>query len=536
MANECDSIQIKYSGDGNRVLFPFPFPYMSYDDIVCFLYDEDSDTWENQENKFIFANATTVEFLTAPPAPTELGFENVWITRNTDIERMIATFYPGSSIRAQDLNDDFDQLRLAIQEGRCELERSLNELDENTWNKDEAFTEDDQVNARWVAADDEKVATSDAIIARHDSYVQPNVPPTVTYQQTGKTWQNTEECWTSYWQNSVDGEGNDSETWVAYVNTGPRGEQGPAGPPGQSIVGPPPGLQNPAAIATNVPPKAPGVIGDATADVVQDPDSLDIQFTFGIPEGAAASVDVGTTTTGAPGTEANVTNSGTLNAAILDFISPRGEKGEKGDQGDQGDKGDQGNQGSIGDNPPANPDVGVLWFDTKCPSGQYIWDGNQWVGTSIPGPAGPAGGVTSIIAGTNITIDPPGGTGIVTINATDTAAGEGVPTGGTAGQVLSKIDATDFNTQWVDQTGGPGDGIPEAPNDGELYGRQSQAWAAINIPDPGISEAPNDGQQYVRESEAWEVINIPNPLTFTAPLQKTGDNVSFVWNSLNPLS
>jgi len=31
-------------------------------------------------------------------------------------------------------------------------------------------------------------------------------------------------------------------------------------------------------------------------------------------------------------------------------------------------------------------------------------------------------------------------------------AGEGVPTGGTAGQVLAKIDGTDFNTQWV--TGG----------------------------------------------------------------------------------
>jgi hypothetical protein len=35
---------------------------------------------------------------------------------------MIATYYPGSSIRAQDLNDDFDQLRFAIQEGRCDLE------------------------------------------------------------------------------------------------------------------------------------------------------------------------------------------------------------------------------------------------------------------------------------------------------------------------------------------------------------------------------------------------------------------------------
>jgi hypothetical protein len=32
--------------------------------------------------------------------------------------------------------------------------------------------------------------------------------------------------------------------------------------------------------------------------------------------------------------------------------------------------------------------------------------------------------------------------------------GPGVPTGGTAGQVLSKIDSSNYNTQWVAQSGG----------------------------------------------------------------------------------
>ena len=36
----------------------------------------------------------------------------------------------------------------------------------------------------------------------------------------------------------------------------------------------------------------------------------------------------------------------------------------------------------------------------------------------------------------------------------DGADGQGVPTGGTAGQLLSKIDATDFNTEWVDAPSG----------------------------------------------------------------------------------
>jgi hypothetical protein len=35
-------------------------------------------------------------------------------------------------------------------------------------------------------------------------------------------------------------------------------------------------------------------------------------------------------------------------------------------------------------------------------------------------------------------------------------AGQGVPTGGTAGQVLSKINETNFNTQWVTLSGGGG--------------------------------------------------------------------------------
>lgn len=35
-------------------------------------------------------------------------------------------------------------------------------------------------------------------------------------------------------------------------------------------------------------------------------------------------------------------------------------------------------------------------------------------------------------------------------DGTPGSAGQGVPTGGTVGQILSKIDGTDYNTQWVD--------------------------------------------------------------------------------------
>ena len=62
--------------------------------------------------------------------------------------------------------------------------------------------------------------------------------------------------------------------------------------------------------------------------------------------GDAATLDVGTTTTGLPGTDASVVNSGSTSAAIFDFTIPRGDKGEKGDKGDTGATGSTGATGA----------------------------------------------------------------------------------------------------------------------------------------------------------------------------------------------
>ena len=48
-------------------------------------------------------------------------------------------------------------------------------------------------------------------------------------------------------------------------------------------------------------------------------------------DGQAATVSVGTTTTGAAGSNASVSNSGTSSAAVLNFTIPRGAKGDQGD-------------------------------------------------------------------------------------------------------------------------------------------------------------------------------------------------------------
>ena len=46
------------------------------------------------------------------------------------------------------------------------------------------------------------------------------------------------------------------------------------------------------------------------------------------PTGSSATITVGTTTTGLPGTNASVSNVGTPSAAILNFVIPKGEKGD----------------------------------------------------------------------------------------------------------------------------------------------------------------------------------------------------------------
>ena len=63
-----------------------------------------------------FQNPTTIKF-----APVNYTFR---IMRETDLDEMEVTFYPGSSICAQDLNTNFEQLRDAIQEGWCRFLRS----------------------------------------------------------------------------------------------------------------------------------------------------------------------------------------------------------------------------------------------------------------------------------------------------------------------------------------------------------------------------------------------------------------------------
>ncbi len=215
--------------------------------------------------------------------------------------------------------------------------------------------------------------------------------------------------------------------------------------------------------------------------------------------GTAATVAVGSTTTGNAGTNAVVTNSGSSSAAVLNFTIPRGQQGVKGDKGDKGGMGDQGPtglqgiqgpKGDQGDQGPQGPKgdqgikgdtgagvniIGTLNNPSELPaSGNtgdaylidgdlYVWTGTSWENVgNMQGPQGPQGpqGEQGIQGPKGDTGDqgaegPQGIQGIQGIQGATGPKGDkgdtgaGVAAGGSTGQILSKSSATNYDTAWV---------------------------------------------------------------------------------------
>ena len=98
--------QNTYTGDGSTVLYSFTFPYLTQTDVKVKL-----DGATQATTAYSFANATTVQMGSAPGSGVK-----VIIYRDTDNDNKKATFYPGSAIKAEDLNDNYDQILYVAQE------------------------------------------------------------------------------------------------------------------------------------------------------------------------------------------------------------------------------------------------------------------------------------------------------------------------------------------------------------------------------------------------------------------------------------
>ena len=93
-----------FTSGAGQVLFPFTIQYLTQSDLKVAIDGTDTTA-------FTFANATTIQLNAAPTTGSQIV-----IRRETDVDNIDSQFFPGSSIRAQDLNDNFQQLLFSAQE------------------------------------------------------------------------------------------------------------------------------------------------------------------------------------------------------------------------------------------------------------------------------------------------------------------------------------------------------------------------------------------------------------------------------------
>lgn len=131
-------------------------------------------------------------------------------------------------------------------------------------------------------------------------------------------------------------------------------------------------------------------------------------------------------------------------------VGPTGPQGPTGPMGPQGEQGIQGVKGDTGDTGPTGPQGPTGATGPQGPQGiQGIQGETGPAGPTGPtgptGPGVPSGGLTNqVLTKTSDSVD------YQTAWADAPAATNGLPVGGTEGQILAKDSATNYDTIWID--------------------------------------------------------------------------------------
>ena len=149
------TIENTYTGNGSTTDYSFTFPYLDTSDIKASIGGNDT-------TNFRLLNATTVQFVNnttdntpTPPADTAA----IRIYRSTAYDSPKATFYPGSAIRSNDLNDNSLQNLYVTQEANVDIL--------NSWKKGDPTI---QSGETW-ASNNTQIATTGAIDGRVDAKI-----------------------------------------------------------------------------------------------------------------------------------------------------------------------------------------------------------------------------------------------------------------------------------------------------------------------------------------------------------------------------
>ena len=188
------TIENNYTGNGSTRLYSFTFPYLEDTDVKVSL---------NQvaTTNFTLANATQIQFSADDSGETSTQAADgspkssvaVRVYRDTDISSLQSEFFSGSAVRAQDLNNDFNQTLYVSQETEKAVEGKWNDSTQ-TLDSTEAFVDSNDYIMTAAAIDDRIVAdiaahalTDGKIWAGNGSGVSAQVTPSgdVTMANTG---------------------------------------------------------------------------------------------------------------------------------------------------------------------------------------------------------------------------------------------------------------------------------------------------------------------------------------------------------------
>ena len=180
----CDLIEDFRNGDGLTTNFSFTFEYIKPSDVHVALYDYTDNLYKEGTAAYTL-NGATISFTVAPP-PAQNNIPNIKIFRVTGLKELPATFFPGSAIRAQDLNDNFETLQNAAQETECRLDdfgiEDINPADIITATEIDVPAPNNYPYDGW---DDQHLATAGAIKKLAPVYSGVEPPPNI-YE--GKLW------------------------------------------------------------------------------------------------------------------------------------------------------------------------------------------------------------------------------------------------------------------------------------------------------------------------------------------------------------
>ena len=135
-----------HNGTGSQDTFAFTFPYLKDTDIKVSV----GGILKTVTTHYTLHTPTTIKFTSGNIPPS--GTSNVRVYRETADTALQATFYPGSAIRSNDLNDNFTQNLYVVQENNNRVDSAWQTGDETIISTE-----------AWHTSDDTRIATTKAI-------------------------------------------------------------------------------------------------------------------------------------------------------------------------------------------------------------------------------------------------------------------------------------------------------------------------------------------------------------------------------------